>query len=102
MHLFQIVLYSELSNSSCRKLVKCTEILQSIVEPRYISNISLGEGLLLMQFCHSRNALDFLSRIVPTGSTSTLRRTIEAIGSEKQLLPANDIIIGMLILVTHI
>lgn len=78
-----------------RKLVKSFELLNWIVDNKYLSNTSLGESMLLFQFSQSKFSVDLLSRILPSGSYSTVRRTIASLNQGEKPLPKNDILIGI-------
>lgn len=64
-------------------------------EFQHVSNLALGEAALLLQFSHSRYAIDLFFRATAGGSYSTLRRTLGQLAVEPFILPSNDIAIGI-------
>ncbi|CAL8117323.1 unnamed protein product [Orchesella dallaii] len=83
-----------IEDSSARRLTKCTDLVRTEIDNRYISNAALSEALLLLQFSHSKYAVDVFCKTNAAGSFSTVRRTITLLGSEEFCLPQSDVVIG--------
>lgn len=84
----------EEEETKCRKLMKALEHLRWLVRPNFISNLSLGEALVLSQYTHSQKAIEIFGRCTPSGSYSTIKRTMDTLDKEANALPLNDVVIG--------
>ncbi|CAL8129220.1 unnamed protein product [Orchesella dallaii] len=82
-----------IEDSSARRLTKCTDLVRTEIDRRYISNAALSEALLLLQFSHSKYAVDVFCNTNAAGSFSTVRRTIALLGSVEFCLPQSDVVI---------
>lgn len=96
-----LFLFRTLDNSTCRKIVKTMELFQWIHDPKFISNTSLSEAMLLLNFSHSQYAVDLLGKLMPSGSSRNIRRIYGTLGDGKNQLPRNDVIIGMRTIISH-
>jgi len=85
---------SNVGKGTARRLTKATDLLRAEIDQHYISNVALGEALLLLQFSHSKYAVEVFCRTNAAGSFSTVRRTMALIGSSGFTLPLNDVVLG--------
>jgi len=83
-----------ISQTTARRLCKCTDLVRAELDSTFISNTAVGEAALLLQFSNSRYAIDLFCKTNVSGSYSTLRRTLGQLTVNPFTLPEFDVAIG--------